>query len=118
MVTSAGVDLLTDIQSGIHDGDDEQPAKAMALNATAAVLPKSRTRNIEPHPSTEEIRPDGSFGKARWRIGDIGASRANPSPRRRRKICRGSESSAFPKFYPNLARAYRSLKARGRVNVN
>jgi hypothetical protein len=64
MVTSGGVDLLKDIQSGIHDGDDEQPAKAMALNATAVVLPKRRTRNIDPS-IRREIRPDGSFGKAR-----------------------------------------------------
>jgi hypothetical protein len=57
MVTSGGVDLLKDIQSGIHEGDDEHPASAAALNATAAVLAKSRTRNIDP------IRPRVNLGR-------------------------------------------------------
>ena len=91
MVTSGGVDLLKDIQSGTHDGDDEQPAKAMALNATAAVLPKSRTRNIDPiHPRRKLGRKARSVKPGADR--NIGTSRANPSPRRRGKMCRVSES--------------------------
>jgi hypothetical protein len=57
MVTSGGADLLKDIQSGIHEGDDEHPASAAALNTTIAVLPKSRTRNIDP------IRPRMNLGR-------------------------------------------------------
>jgi hypothetical protein len=57
MVTSGGVDLLKDIQSGTHDGEDEHPASAAALNVTAAVLTKSRTRNIDP------IRPRFNLGR-------------------------------------------------------
>jgi hypothetical protein len=58
MVTSGGVDLPMDIQSGTHDGVEEHPAKAAAPNAIAAVLLKSRTRNIDPiHPPMNLSRP-------------------------------------------------------------
>src|ERR1700677_2561096 len=92
MVTSGGVDLLKDIQSGTHDGDDEQPAKAMALNATAAVLPKSRTRNIDPiHPrkklgrKARSVKP-GDGSRTSERVGESISTSAQGDVSRKRKL--------------------------------
>src|ERR1700691_3379248 len=107
MVTSGGVDLLKDIQSGTHDGDDEQPAKAMALNATAAVLPKSRTRNIDPiHPrrklgrKARSVKP-GSRSEHRSESGKSVSTSARKDVSRKRKL---SFSKMLSKFCEALSK--------------
>jgi len=91
MVTSGGVDLLKDIQSGIDEDDDEHPASAAALSAIAAVLPNGRTRNIDPiRPWMNLGRTAGSV-KVRWKTADVGAISPNSYSTPRSTIFRRSK---------------------------